>query len=102
MARARSAVFQSLGDRCGNGCCASPPSPIDYSTNSRRSTGRRELNCCSEIGSEKAKARKSDSRSTSTKKKYERLQHGRTHFKAGRSWYTHTKHHLINMTNTNN
>ena len=53
------AAIPSCACRCGNGCCASPPTPNVCSTIWSRSTGPSRSRRCSATGSARAKARRS-------------------------------------------
>src|SRR4029453_4373264 len=58
MEKAKSAVFRSCGDRCGNGCCASPLTPSVSSTSLKDLIGGTESNSFTEIGAAEARGGK--------------------------------------------
>ena len=60
MAKAKLAGFPSSGGRCGNGCCASPPTPSDLLDELEELDWPEGSSCCNEIGSAAAKARRSN------------------------------------------
>src|SRR5437667_7643209 len=72
--------------RCGNGCCASQPMQSDYSMNSTRLIGPKELNYSNAIGLAEAKVRRSISRSIKANMKFAFSPRDPTRFTGAHYW----------------